>query len=318
MLCPPRPWAATSLSRPPGGDAFGRAGPGLDGNPLDANARKEGCTPLPFSTSAPAMVFGHDTVENARRLTEWVDNVEVVYFHTPTLNNYLSSADARKLRRIGERQCITYSVHLPASMQIAAPDDALRRFSVRMGVDLILRSTTFSPRHYILHIPYSPPTLAPVPGHYFTANHGPEWDGWLKRATESLQQIHAAIPPETVLLAENTNFSLGFLAPLVQKGFCSLCIDVGHLILGRESVMAALRTHLSDAPEIHLHGVSGFTDHLALDRLPVDRLAIWMFHLASVGYRGVVNLEVFSSGALQRSLALVRRLTPRIATLCDP
>lgn len=45
------------------------------------------CNVQPFKISASSMVFGPDLLEIISHLVELVDNIEIVLFHTPKLNN---------------------------------------------------------------------------------------------------------------------------------------------------------------------------------------------------------------------------------------
>jgi len=70
------------------------------------------------------MIFGNDIVENAEILVELDDNIEIVLFHTPTQNNFLSRSDLHRLAQIGSRHGVSYTVHLPDSLEIASSSAA--------------------------------------------------------------------------------------------------------------------------------------------------------------------------------------------------
>jgi hypothetical protein len=69
------------------------------------------------------------------------------------------------------------------------------------------------------------------------------------------------------LLIENINYSPSLLKPFIKSGFCNLCLDIGHLILGGESVSDILEDNFSVIREIHIHGVKGYEDHLCVSRV---------------------------------------------------
>jgi sugar phosphate isomerase/epimerase len=265
------------------------------------------------------MIFGHDIVENAEILAQVVDNVEIVFFHTPGLHNFLSSSDFRRLARIADQSGVSYTVHLPDSLQIASPSAAKRAESVGLILELIASADAIDPRHFVLHVPYTPPTLVPVPGLYLKSIHREEWRPWLARATESLSAILEKGGPSVRLLIENINYSLSFLEPLVENGPCRICLDIGHLLLGDESVTAAIDRYQAHIREIHIHGIQGYRDHFSLALLPQDRLQRWLNQLLRIGYDGILNLEVFSPQELLVSLELLGRpSTSRLRALCGP
>ncbi len=276
-------------------------------------------TAVPFKISAPAMIFGHDIVENAEILAELVDNIEIVLFHTPALNNFLSRADVQRLAQIGSRHGVSYTVHLQDSLEIASSSAAKRAESVGRILELIESTAGIDPRHFVLHVPLTPPTLVPTPGLYLKSIAHQQWQDWLKRAIESLSTIVAECGASADLLVENINYSLAFLEPLVRDGYCNICLDVGHLLLGQESVMAAMRRYATHIREIHLHGIKDYRDHYSLALLPQERLVNWMEYLTRTRYDGIINLEVFSPGDLMASLELLgRTLHSGFCGLSDP
>lgn len=263
-----------------------------------------------YPLCAPSMVFGEDLLENIRRLACIMDHVEVVLFHTPTLHNIPEPRDIQRIRELGTRKNIAFSVHLPASLEIASEDRKKRDASVQLALDIFSRMSGAAPRTYILHIPFSPPTLAPVPGDYFTAGQNHQWSAWTKRALESLKILYESLGDTSELLVENINYSPSFLEPFLESGWCDLCLDLGHLMLGNEKVSEILSHYLDVTREIHLHGVKGYEEHLSLSVLPVSLVSGWMDLLDKASYDGVVNLEVFSPSDLEESMRIIQGLHP--------
>ena len=125
---------------------------------------------LNYRIGASSMVFGHDLVENAGMLCRMVDHVEIVLFHTSELNNIPCTDAIRSLYEIGRKYATTYSVHLPAMLEIGARNQSRRNEDIRLIRDICFRMAKLNPLHYVLHIPLSPPTLVPVQGLYFCSN----------------------------------------------------------------------------------------------------------------------------------------------------
>jgi hypothetical protein len=82
-------------------------------------------------------------------------------------------------------------------------------------------------------------------------------------------------------------------------------LDLGHLMLGRESVTKVTKQFMSVTREVHLHGVQGCQEHLSLAVLPEARVSNWVKLLVEASFGGVVNLEVFSEADLQASLRIL-------------
>jgi len=266
---------------------------------------KKAITKLPFKLAAPSMVFGRDLLENIRRLAGLVNHVEIVLFHTPSLHNIPDHREVAILNQTGNQENLTYSVHLPASLEIASQDRKKREESVRLAIEICQQTSAFNPRHYVLHIPFSAPTLVPVPGLYFKSGNQRTWSEWTKRALDSLAMIISTTGLTGKLLVENINYSPSFLEPFWEEGFCKLCLDLGHLLLGNENVSATLKTYLNVTGEIHLHGVQGYEEHISLAVLPANLVHKWLACLIKASFEGIVNLEVFSPQDLEMSMKIV-------------
>jgi adenosylcobalamin phosphodiesterase len=264
---------------------------------------------FPFKIGTTSMVFGKDLLENVRRLSPLVDFVEIVLFRTPELHNLPTALEIRELIKIGGGEGMGFTVHLPASLEPASPDEHLRSKSLKTIQEICDRLEDLNPAHFILHLPFSPPTLVPVPELYFKAQDpAGDWIGWSNRAIGVLKTIRACLSAPATLLVENINYSPRFLEPFIREGLCRLCLDLGHLLLGRETVLDQLRKYYGHIREIHLHGVNGYNEHLSLTHLPVERLQKWLGFLEKSGYRKLITLELFSPEELQESLDILSRL----------
>ena len=260
---------------------------------------------MPFKIGAPSLVFGKNLIENVHLLAGMVDHVEILLFHTPTLHNFPSSTEIKAVKKLGDDEGLSYSVHLPTSLEIASRDREKRQNSVQMAIELINLMNELNPTYHILHIPVTPPTLTAVPGHYLTTKNQDKFVGWAQRATDSLLTIQSRIGPNNKILVENINYSPVFLEIFWKSGICDFCLDMGHLMLGRESVSKTTRQFMPVIREIHLHGVIEDEEHLSLTVLPENRVSQWVNILVDADFRGVINLEVFSPEDLETSIGVL-------------
>ena len=251
------------------------------------------------------MVFGRHLLENIQRLAPHVSVVEIVLFHTPELHNIPSPEEIRELRSIGRQEGLAFTVHLPASLEFAAQDPAIRKNAVALANQICACTEEFSPEYYVFHIPYTPPTLAPVPGLYFKPGQGENWPAWTQRAMASLQSISVCQRSPKRWLVENINYAPDFLAPFWTAGPCRMCLDIGHLLLGGEDVCEQIRHCAPALREIHLHGVRGWEEHIDLGVRSTVEVRQWLYELHRVGFQGIVNLEVFSPEDFHGSLKVL-------------
>ncbi len=182
------------------------------------------------------MVYGEDLIHNVEVLSGLVKDIEIVLFHTPELNNIPTCREIERLKEIGDRREISFTVHFPASLEPAAEKKELREASLEIAAEIIGQFSCLHPRHYILHLPFSKPTLVAIPGFYFPWKPTEEWNQWSHRADEALERFKRLLGPSESLLVENINYSPRFLEPFWRKGLCAFCLDIGHLLLGRETV----------------------------------------------------------------------------------
>jgi sugar phosphate isomerase/epimerase len=251
---------------------------------------------------ATSMVYGEDLIHNVEILSDLVKDIEIVLFHTPELNNIPSCREIERIKEIGGRKGLSFTVHFPASLEPASEKRNLMEESLEIAAEAVARFSCLHPRHYILHLPFSRPTLVAIPGFYFSWKPTEEWHQWSHRAEEALERINRLLGPADSLLIENINYSPRFLEPFWQKGLCAFCLDIGHLLLGGEAVSEVLNQYLPVTRVIHLHGVDGFKEHISLSCLPPRPLQSWFRMLKKAAYQGVVTLEVFDPLDLEESL----------------
>ncbi len=258
-----------------------------------------------FILGAPSMVYGENLAENIKHLSARLNHIEIVLFHTPDLHNIPDKDTIAMLTQLGAENNLTYSVHLPASLEIASGNPGKREASICLAMDCFHKTAVLNPINYVLHVPCTPPTLTAVPGAYFKTDQGSNWHQWTDLGLTGLAILEKELGWSKTLVVENINFSPTFLRPFIKSGFCHLCLDIGHLVLGRENICRTIENFSSDIQEIHLHGVSNDIDHIGLDHLPEHRVQQWIKTIENIGFSGVLNLEVFTADDLENSMAIV-------------
>ncbi len=251
------------------------------------------------------MVFGKDLTKNVAILAGIVDHIEIVLFQTRQLHNIPGAQEIEYIKKIGEMHNTSYSVHLPVFLEFASKNSTKRKDSIQLAVDIVTHMKAINPVHYIMHIPVTKPTMLPEPEVYFSRHHIKQFTRWTPRALNSLRKLKEKTGQGARILIENINYSPCFLEPFLGSELCGLCLDLGHLMLGRENVMDTIKYYLNHTEELHLHGVLHDREHLGLSVLPVEKVSKWVRFLRQVEFDGIVTLEVFTPGYLEESIRLL-------------
>jgi sugar phosphate isomerase/epimerase len=192
-------------------------------------------------------------------------------------------------------------------LELASENPKRRAESLQLARDICHQTALLDPAYYILHIPFTRPTLVPVPGLYFKAADPRIGDDWTRRALDSLEELLGAVTESATVLVENINYAPSFLEAFIDEKRCGLCLDLGHLMLGGENVIDRMLRYLPVTSEIHLHGVQGQCDHVSVALLPAELVRECMRCLKRQSYSGLLNLEVFSPDDLTTSLDCIKK-----------
>jgi len=240
---------------------------------------------LMFRLGTTSYIFPADILPNVMRLATAVDDIELVLFEVDDRSSLPSRTTVAQLRALAARHGLTYTVHLPLDLQLAA-DDRLRQPSLEKACSVIRSTKVLDPWAYVVHLEGAE-THPP--------NEPREHAEWLNRATRSLVVMAEEAGSADRLAVENMeHYSPRLFLPLLDRLSVSLCIDIGHLLNRRDDPLAYLEAHLPRTRVIHLHGSLNGRDHRGLDEMDDDLLASLVDVIVSRHYRGVVTLEVFS------------------------
>jgi sugar phosphate isomerase/epimerase len=257
---------------------------------------------LPFRLGSTSYVIPADILPNVRHLARWVDDIELVLFEVNDESNLPSTADVAELSALADAHDLTYTVHLPLDLRLAADDDHRRRHPSLDKARRVIRATRpLNPWAYVVHLDGA--EIAPVADLETLAR-------WQEQARRSLEIIGQELGDPGLIALENLeNYDPAAFLPLLEQLPISLCVDVGHLLKNRKDSLSYLLAHVKRTRVIHLHGVRDGRDHRGLEHLPDGLLAELLDRLVAVDYRGVLTLEVFAehhfSAGRERVLALM-------------
>lgn len=250
---------------------------------------------FPFRLGTTSYILPADLLPNVEYLAPLVEDVELVLFEVDAgPNNLPDTGTQAELVRLAAHFDLTYTVHLPLDLHLAA-DGSDSHLSLVKARRVIEHTRGLTPFAYVLHLDgrdcrdgrmdYSVWKLQAVRALEFAA-------GWAGDAARLCVENLDHYPPD---------FWDGVLA---RAPHFSRCVDVGHLWLEGYDPLPFLKAHLRRTRVIHLHGVAE-RDHTSLRHVPLDALRTVLLYLIEQRFDGVVTIEVFNKVDLMTSLAAI-------------
>jgi len=250
---------------------------------------------FPFRLGTTSFIYADGYIPNVKLLGPWLDEIELLFFESNASDDFPSREQIKELLRLAEEFQISYNVHMPLDIDPGHPDSSIRRRSVQIIERIYDLTSPLSPTTFTVHLPY-----------HGDARSTKIIAGWRERIQLSLEQIIQAGIPAGVVSIETLDYPLRWIEDIIAEMHFSVCMDVGHLLVHDFDLSAFYRRYQKEIAIIHLHGVSGGRDHVALDQLAVNNSVPIMSVLKQ--FRGSVSLEVFSFDHLKRSLSHLEKL----------
>lgn len=255
---------------------------------------------------ATAMVFGFNMQENLIKLAQNVNHVELLLYWTPQAHNFPTPNEADALKALADRLGLSLSVHLPAMLNLITGSAAERQSNLELLTNLIHNMERLNPTAYVLHLGPNPPRLSVRPRQYLPATACRNLNDWYAKGFKVLEYLQSHANLGQRLLLENLDFSPLLLKPFLEPKLAGLCLDIGHMWLGREALPPVMEALEECMGEIHLHGVLNNVEHISLKLTPPNQLQEMAQALRRLKFAGVINLEVFSPEDFYASLAILK------------
>ena len=285
--------------------------------------------PHPFRLGVPSYVYPADILPNVKALAPYVDDIELVLFESRSPDDRQRTTDdgrqpARRslgeggttdnnvsnipspdiiqcLAKLAEQHDLTYTVHFPIDRHLGSPNAEERRALQKQMLAIMERTRPLAPFAYVLHL--EGVTRDSTPARVRT---------WQKDIAALLPALIECAGDPALLCVENLNYPFAWCEPLLDTFGLGVCIDLGHLWVGKDNVEAHLKRHLPRTRVIHLHGVRDARDHLALTALPPARLRPVLNSIDK--FTGVLTLEIFNYEEIRDSLAVLSEFWRRKPT----
>jgi sugar phosphate isomerase/epimerase len=263
---------------------------------------------LPFRVGTTSYIIADDLLPNARFLTDFVQDMQLVLFDLPGGPSNLPNAESvASLAALRLAHDLTYTVHLIEDLAPHPPE--LSNSSWHKARDVIERTALLTPWSYVLHLDGGTVRKPETPATLLTQ--------WQAQMSCALAQVAQWTGDATRLAVENLEgYPPDFVTPAIVSTSVSRCVDVGHLWLDGHDPLPWLQAALPRTRVIHLHGVYDGRDHQSIAHTPPVMLDPVIDLLLRHAYTGVLTLEVFGEddfwSSLQALQASVLRCRQRL------
>ncbi|BBO74481.1 hypothetical protein DSCW_18980 [Desulfosarcina widdelii] len=244
---------------------------------------------FPFPVACPSFVYPAGYEENVCRLAPFVDEIQLLFFESEP-RSLPTPALIQELSDLAASHDIAYHIHLPSDIYPGHPDPDERRRAVVAIHTIMERCQVLSPSTFTLHLERNPAGTENLPV-----------ERWRQYLLESLERMLPQKTSPGKISVETLDYPLEWAAPVIEAMDLSVCMDMGHLLVHGEDLQAFYENWKDRITVIHLHGVDGSEDHLALDRLSDERMRTVLGLLQAL--KKVVVIENYSYPRLNASLA---------------
>jgi len=238
-------------------------------------------------------VLPADLADNASFLAPRVQNIQLLFFESRAKRGMDHPLDLDLLQKLAGDHDLTYTVHLPLDLALAADEPRQRQRAVAEIIDLVRYLMSLEPLAFDLHLNRQPDL---------------ELAQWRQRLAGSLTMLADGLGDLKQLLAvENIDYPFSQVSDLVLAHGFSVCLDLGHAVRfgGDLGFLFGLMPHVR---HIHYHGVTKGRDHQVLAPAHAELTRRLFAELIEADYQGAVTLEVYNENDLNGSVAELYRL----------
>jgi sugar phosphate isomerase/epimerase len=251
-------------------------------------------------TGTTSFIHPAGWLENARRLVDRVDDVELLLFEPSGPGGLPSEAEIEGLARLAREADLGYTVHAPLDLALGSADEARRRASVASLLEVARTTAPLEAHALVVHLVLGEREGGPPPD---------DLDAWRRRAAASLGELLARGVPRETLCLETLDYDFTLAEPVLDALGLSVALDVGHLARDGRPFDEVLARNLHRTRVVHLHGTApGGRDHRSIRHYPRADAVRLLRALARASWDGVLTLEVFGEAELADSLACLAGL----------
>lgn len=259
-----------------------------------------------FRLGTTSFIYPDHILPNVRRIGIFFDEIELLMFESEPRDVLPSQRDIRELVRLSGDLNLTYNVHLPTDIHLAAPSAPARQQAADRIARVMDLCEPLDATTHTLHLETGGDDGSNGSGCDSSERVTDEWTG---RAMDGLDRLVPLLPRPDLISLETLDYPPKRLLPFLERYELNVCIDAGHHFKYGYDLAASLDLFKERVPLIHLHGFGktkkGVRDHTGLDRLDPVLFEQTVGLLA--GFHGTVSLEVFNRDDLNRSLGVLSK-----------
>lgn len=252
---------------------------------------------MPCRLGTTSYIIPADILPNLRFLADRVDDVELVLFESDEYSNLPSKADVGEMSKIAKDNDLTFTVHLPLDAWPGSTDELIRKNSMEKWFRVMELTQILEPFAWIVH-------LNDAPNNDFSAR-----SVWQDQCAKSLVDLTRRTDAQ-LLCIETLGYDYNWVWPIVSENKCSVCMDIGHLLVNGYDVSAYCETWLKHTRVLHVHGVNrAGRDHVDLSHMDQELLRYLLMNLKNKNsIPRVMTLEIFSQKDLEKSIYVMEQL----------
>ena len=252
---------------------------------------------MPCRLGTTSYIIPADILPNLRFLADRVDDVELVLFESDEYSNLPARSDVTEMAKIGADRDLTFTVHLPLDAWPGSCDENIRQRSMEKWFRVMDLMAAVDPFAWIVHL-NDPPENSAI-----------EMGRWQNQCAKSLDDLARRTDP-SMLCIETLGYDYHLVWPMVRERKCSVCLDIGHLVLYGYDIDAYCNAWLKHARVLHVHGVNPQgRDHVDLSHLDDSLLNDLLARLEKENtVPRVMTLEIFSQTDLEISFTVLERI----------
>ncbi len=242
---------------------------------------------FPFRIGTSSYIIPDEIIPNIKYLANKVDDIEILLFESDEISNLPDSNTISEMKRLANKNNLTYNIHLPVDIALGALDESVRTNSVQKCLRTINLMSAVNPLAYILHLTGNPNIM----GEGSTETI----EDWLPSLRKSIVELIQSGVDPTLLCIETLSYPFHYLDDLINEFNLSVCLDIGHLIIYGFSFEEHLIKYLDKTKVIHLHGIVEGKDHKDISHLPKSTIEYIILTLTKHKIKNrIVTIEIFS------------------------